>query len=82
MDQHLFPQERTVMHKDTGHHHSQLFTLRIWPEHLSDDLVEWRGRVQHVSSGETYYFRDWSTLVTLLLAMLSKAEGNGGSAGP
>ena len=69
------------MHKDTGHHHSQLFTLRIWSELLNDDLVEWRGRVEHVPSGETFYFRDWSTLVTLLLTMLSKAEENGDSAG-
>jgi hypothetical protein len=70
------------MRKDTGHHHSHLFTLRIWSEPLSKDLVEWRGRVEHVSSGETFYFRDWSSLVTLLLAILSKAEGDSGSAGP
>jgi hypothetical protein len=55
--------------------------LRIWSELLSKDLVEWRGKVEHVSSGETFYFRDWSSLVTLLQTMLSKAEGGGDSAG-
>lgn len=40
---------------------------------LSDTLLsgsgearqrEWRGKVQHVNSGEVFYFRQWSELVT------------------
>ena len=28
---------------------SQLFTVRLWPETVGDDLVEWRGKVDHVA---------------------------------
>ena len=41
---------------------SHLFTVRLWAEDLGDGQSEWRGKVQHVSSGATRYFRDWSTL--------------------
>jgi len=43
---------------------SQLFTVRVWLEELGNGQTEWRGKVQHVTSGEVRYFRDWSTLVT------------------
>jgi hypothetical protein len=42
---------------------SQLFTVRVWLEELGNGQTEWRGKVQHVTSGEVRYFRDWSTLV-------------------
>jgi hypothetical protein len=42
---------------------SHLFTVRLWQEEL--------GNVQHVSSGEVRYFRDWPTLITFLQALLS-----------
>lgn len=42
---------------------SQLFTVRVWLEELGNGQTEWRGKVQHVASGEVRYFRDWSTLV-------------------
>ncbi|HYU76234.1 MAG TPA: hypothetical protein VEL31_26475 [Ktedonobacteraceae bacterium] len=42
---------------------SQLFMVRIWEEELGNGQTEWRGKVQHVTSGEVRYFRDWSTLV-------------------
>ena len=51
-------------------HQSHLFTLRVWLEDLGDGRAEWRGQLQHVLSGETHYFRQWETLVALLLAML------------
>ena len=54
--------------------HSYLFTVRLWPETLGDGRTEWRGKVQHVISGETRYFRDWSTLVTLFLEMVSESR--------
>ncbi|MFQ6102463.1 MAG: hypothetical protein ACE5OS_14720 [Anaerolineae bacterium] len=59
---------------DKDHHRSHLFTLRLWPEELGDGRTEWRGKVQHVTSGEARYFRDWSTLIAHLLAMLPDAE--------
>ena len=51
---------------------SQLFTVRIWQEELGDGQSEWRGKVQHVHTGEALYFRDWSVLVTALLKMLAE----------
>ena len=66
--------EKTVMQNDLGHQRSHLFTLRLWAEPLGEGRSEWRGRVQHVASGETRYFRDWSTLVTLLLEMLPRSS--------
>lgn len=49
---------------------SHLFTVRLWPETIDDDLVEWRGKVDHVATGEGYYFRDWSRLIVCFEKML------------
>ena len=49
----------------------QLFMLRMWREELGEGRVEWRGKVQHVTSGEVRYFRDWPTLIACLQEMLS-----------
>ena len=35
--------------------HSHLFTLRVWAEEIGDNQQEWRGKLQHVPSGETRY---------------------------
>ena len=43
---------------------SQLFMVRIWEEELGNGQTELRGKVQHVTSGEARYFRDWTTLVS------------------
>jgi len=45
---------------------SQLFSLRVWREELAEGHHEWRGKVQHVSSGEALYFRRWSELADRL----------------
>ncbi len=50
---------------------SHLFTVRLWQEELGNGQTELRGKVQHVSSGEARYFRDWPTLIAFLLALLS-----------
>jgi len=50
---------------------SHLFTVRLWREELGNGQTELRGKVQHVSSGEARYFRDWPTLIAFLLALLS-----------
>lgn len=54
--------------------HSHLFTVRLWAEDLGDGQAEWRGKVEHVTSGEAYYFREWSALVALLVAMLPDVQ--------
>src|SRR5438046_1716454 len=66
----------TLMDSSQPHHHSQLFTVRLWLEDLGDGRTEWRGQVQQVISGETHYFREWSALIALLLAMVVGAETN------
>jgi hypothetical protein len=47
-------------------HRSHLFTLRLWREGLGDGRTDWRGKVRHVTSGETRYFRDWPALQAFL----------------
>ena len=61
------------MDKDQDYPLSHLFTVRLWPEELGDSRVEWRGKVEYISSGERRYFRDWSTLVNFLQTMLPEA---------
>ena len=46
---------------------NQVFVLRMW--HAGSN--EWRGRVQHVTTGETRYFRSWPELVAHLEALLN-----------
>lgn len=41
---------------------SHLFTVRLWLEDLGSGQTDWRGKIQHVQSGEARYFRDWPTL--------------------
>ena len=50
---------------------AQSFMLRMWLEDLGEGRVEWRGKVQHVASGEVRYFRDWPALIACLQEMLS-----------
>ena len=38
---------------------AQIFTLRIWVTNQKDDSLEWRGRIQHVQSGEVRYCQSW-----------------------
>jgi hypothetical protein len=61
---------------DTGrqHYRTHLFTVRLWREDLGEGRTEWRGKVQHVLSGEERYFRDWPALNAFLLTMLEDAE--------
>ena len=59
------------MERERSQRRSDLFTVRLWQEELGDGQTEVRGKVQHVSSGEARYFRDWPTLIAFLLALLS-----------
>jgi hypothetical protein len=46
---------------------NQVFVLRLWRA----EAAEWRGRVQHVASGETRYFQAWPGLVAHLEGLLA-----------
>jgi hypothetical protein len=56
------------------HPRSHLFTVRLWPEPLGDGRTEWRGKVQHVTSGEARYFRDWPALLAFMESMLQRLD--------
>jgi hypothetical protein len=56
---------------------SQLFTLRMWLEDLGSGQTDWRGKVQHVNSGEVRYFRDWSTLEAFVEGLLRTTDPDG-----
>ncbi len=45
---------------------SHLFTPCLWPEPRTDGGTAWRGKVTHVFSGETRYFREWQALLDFL----------------
>ncbi len=62
------------MPTDQQHHQSFLFTVRLWREDLGQGQTEWRGRVQHVLSGEGRFFRDWTALIVWLQTLLADLE--------
>ncbi len=53
---------------------SHLFTVRLWPAPAAEAGGGWHGRVTHVLSGETRYFRDWPALIAFLSAALTEIE--------
>jgi hypothetical protein len=62
------------MSSNSPNRQSHLFTLRLWAEEVEEGQTEWRGRVHYVTSDEVRYFRDWPSLIPLLLAMLRDGE--------
>lgn len=62
------------MEQSNARLHSRLFTVRVWEEEIDINQTEWRGKVQLFPGGDVRYFREWTALVPLLLAMLSEAE--------
>jgi hypothetical protein len=60
-------------------HTSYLFTLRMWLEDLGSGEVGWRGKVQHINSGEVRYFHDWSTMLTFVKSQLCNFHAEGPS---
>ena len=50
------------------------FALRLWLGEAGAGHIEWRGRVQSLSTGEVYYFKDWQALAAVLMGMLPSAE--------
>jgi hypothetical protein len=51
-------------------HFPQLFMLKLWRVEGSDGAAEWRGQVQHISSREIRYFREWGALLEFVQAQL------------
>ncbi len=63
-----------VTNDDANHlaRKSHLFTLRLWLEDLGSGQSDWRGKVQHVNSGDVCYFQGWPSLLTFLEGKLLK----------
>jgi hypothetical protein len=55
---------------------SHLFLVRIWTQPDLHGLPSWRGKLQHIPSGEAHSFEDWTSLVVFLL-LLSGGAGSG-----
>ena len=72
------PQNSDVEPTNTQAQHnnspSHLFLVRLWAESNNDGEAVWCGKVQHVTKGKANRFRDWPTLIDLLMAMLPNAE--------
>jgi hypothetical protein len=62
------------MDTENPFYRSHLFTIRVWEEEIRTDQSEWRGKIQLFTNGEVRYFRDWASLVPILLTMLSESE--------
>jgi hypothetical protein len=56
---------------------AELFTMRLWQEVLNGGRTEWRGKIQHVGSGQARYFHDWATMVKIITEMLTSLKGEG-----
>lgn len=63
-----------TQNKDSPPQSSHLFILRLWLEDLGSGQTDWRGKVQHVNSGEARYFRDWPTLEAFMQGLLGAIE--------
>ncbi len=72
--QHTYQKKIKMMDRYYQNYPSHLVTVRVWQEELGDGQKEWRGKVQHVHTGEVRYFREWPALVAALLKMLSEPD--------
>jgi hypothetical protein len=61
-----------TVEEHTSSSRAHLFTVRIWREDMGDGQWEWRGKVQHVGSGEAFYFREWQALIARLKTWLQE----------
>ncbi|HSG43286.1 MAG TPA: hypothetical protein VLA72_09035 [Anaerolineales bacterium] len=61
-------------HQDPGSQ-LQTFTLRIWVTNQEDANLEWRGRIQHVQSGEVQYCQNWDAFIAYVEEVLHNPSG-------
>lgn len=61
--------------------YTHLFVIRIWAQDIENGRREWRGRVQHVPSGEVHYFREWADMLDIVRHMLPDMGGDEGISG-
>lgn len=61
------------MHTPPPSQNSHLFMLKLWAEMVRPGEIEWRGRLQHVVSGEVRYFHGWPALISQIEELLAAA---------
>lgn len=49
---------------------AQTFTLRIWVTNQEDAHLKWRGRIQHVQSGEVQYCQNWDAFAAFVESVI------------
>ena len=59
---------------------TELFLVRVWTRSSDDgsgdiEDIEWEGKVQRVTNGETHEFSSWQSLKECFLAMLPNHRG-------
>jgi hypothetical protein len=57
-------------------HTTELFTVRLWREQLNETHTEWRGKIQHIGSGETRYFRSLDNMMEFMSNTLSNFKND------
>ncbi len=57
-------------------HTTELFTIRLWREQLNETHTEWRGKIQHIGSGETRYFRSLDNMMEFMSNTLSNFKND------
>jgi hypothetical protein len=57
-----------------SNHPTYLFTIRLWAEEIDAEHIEWRGKVQHVPTGEAHFFRSWQQLIDRLAIIVQTGE--------
>ncbi len=64
------PQEMMSLFEAESHS----FVLRLWREHgaTSEAAPEWRGWVEHVQTGQRYYFRDFTDIKRIVAECLDE----------
>lgn len=45
---------------------AQTFTLRIWVTHRKGAVFEWRGRIQHIQSGDVKHCQNWNSFIAFV----------------
>ena len=53
---------------------SEFYTVRIWQETMSAEVVELRFQVTHVLSGETRVFREGNAMLRYLTAITANRQ--------
>lgn len=52
----------------------EIFTIRLWREKLDGRRSEWRGKVHHLSSGQSRYFNEIGKVAEFIADHLSKSK--------